>query len=53
MHGFSNTFVIGRVAGYQRLVVCKRYRLDIFEQIVAVVYLKRQPPELFCRKRYS
>ena len=38
-----------RVAGYQRLVVRKRYRSKIFQQIVT--YLKKQPPELFCRKK--
>ena len=42
-----------RVAGYQRFVVCKRYCWNISKQIVTVTYLKKQPPELFCRKERS
>ena len=31
----------------------KKYRKKIFEQIVTVAYLKKQPPEVYCRKRSS
>ena len=42
-----------RVAGYQRLMVCKSYPSNIFEQIVNVAYLKKSPRDLFCTKRCS
>ena len=34
-----------RVAGDQKIVVSKVYQLKIFEQIVTVSYLKKQPPK--------
>ena len=41
-----------RVAGDQKIVVSKVYHLKIFEQIVTVSYLKKQPPKVICKKRY-
>ena len=36
-----------------RDLLCKRYRQKILEQIVTVGDLKKQPPEVHCRKRCS
>ena len=40
-----------RVAGYKRLVVCKKYPWKIFEQNVTAVCFKNEPLEVFCKKR--
>ena len=46
--------VIVGVAGYQRLVVCVRYIAETsLNRYVTVGYLKKQLPELFCRKKRS
>ena len=41
VNGFSNYFVTVRVAGYQKLAMCKRYCWIIFEQIVTVAFFKK------------
>ena len=53
VNAFSNYFVIVRAAGYQRFLVNKRYRRKIFVQIATVAYLKKQPQDVFHRKRCS
>ena len=40
-------------AGYRILVLRKRYRWKTFEEIVTDADLKKQPLQLFCRKRCS
>ena len=42
MNASSGLFAIMRVVGHQRFVVRKGFRRKIFEQIVTVVYLKKQ-----------
>ena len=51
MNAVSNKFVIMRVAGYQMLVVVRDIGEISLNRFVTVSYLKKQPPELFCRKR--
>ena len=50
MNAFSNWFVTVRVAGDNRFALHEGYWSKGFDQIVTIVYLRKQPPEVFCKK---
>ena len=48
---FSNKFIIAKIAGDQGFAEQEISLKKIFEQTITVAYLKKQLPEVYCRKR--